>query len=399
MLYTNNHNSVSLVDTDYTTVPAYFTEGDINFQSLGIMATAECKSISNDILKTLGISELNYLEETGSSNVIYESGTISGIFEKIKMFFRKIVEKIKKIIHTFMAKMSSVFANNSSFAKKYEKEVIKKWANVSNDWSISGYKYTHLDISESKALGEIDKNTWAELTGKNLLLADFICLTPSILESVSKRDNAKNVVEDTIAAARDKKEDIQGYLRRFLLSEIAGTPFNLSQGGLDSSDFTEECFKVYRNNETDKDDLEKKDINITIVVNDVKDSAKVKKSIEKANNKFTKGVDAAIKNIDSIQKDFYSGYKNASDTEDKELMASLVQLITVSQGFLEDQKTYGVQLFSSALEAIKERTTFYKSIMVKVIGQSKKMTEESYDYSSQYSYDSGSSFMDSVQLV
>ena len=89
MLYTNNHNSVSLVDTDYTTVPTYFTEGDINFQSLGIMATAECKSISNDILKTLGIGELNYLEETGSSNVIYESGTISGIFEKIKMFFKK----------------------------------------------------------------------------------------------------------------------------------------------------------------------------------------------------------------------------------------------------------------------------------------------------------------------
>ena len=42
------------------------------------------------------------------------------------------------------------------------------------------------------------------------------------------------------------------------------------------------------------------------------------------------------------------------------------------------------------VKAIKDKVSFYKSIMVKVIGQSKKMTEESYDYSSQYYYGSGS---------
>ena len=121
-LYTNTSNYVSREVLDYTTVPTYFTEGNINFQELGIMAAAECRENSNAIIKALGVNELAYLESTGSSEVIYEASGIGGIFEKIKMVFRKIIEKIKKIFHTFIAKMQSVFGNARVFANKYGNE-------------------------------------------------------------------------------------------------------------------------------------------------------------------------------------------------------------------------------------------------------------------------------------
>ena len=454
-LYTNSSRYVSSDVLDYTNVPTYFTEGNINFQELGIVAAAECRQNSNAIIKAIGINELAYLESTGSPEVIYEASGIKNVFEKIKMVFRKIIEKVKKIFHTFMAKMQSIFINNKDFANKYSKEVIRKWANVSNEWSISGYKFTIPEVSASEKAKNMSKEQWKTIFDNNVPnhLLDVITLTefPSGSGSVMKQmiegknltpdgkaahdaastdeDKAKVLAEKdstkalnkddleaALAAARDKKEDVQEKIRGYWVTQhksfsfVGGSSGKTSEGDTvvergdipkyDASEYTEELFKLFRNGDDSKDDLEKKDIDITHVINVVKDSSKDKTNVEKAFKHFSSAIDACIKAIDREEKDYFNTIKDKT-TEEKirQREAAAVQLMSVGQDYLQFEKECGIQFESAYLQAIKDRVSFYKSIMVKVIGQSKKMTEESYDYSSQYSYDSGSSFMDSVQLV
>lgn len=397
MMYTNISNKNLY---DYTDSKPYNTEGSVNFQELGMMAVAECRESANAIFKDIGIGELAYLESTGSPYIIYEASGISGIFAKIKMVFRKIIEKVKKIFHTFFAKMGSIFKNNKSFADKYGKEVIRKWANVSNDWSISGYLYTTTDLKESKADREdATKEAWQTIIEDKSV---YTVIQPALsgvagtFSELMTKLTSVAAVEDVIAKIKDNKEKIQDRIRGTWI------PFESGFKPLDASEYTEELFKWFRNGEDSKIQVEKKDMNITAYINFVRDYETIKKNIDKSFKNFTSGVEGIIKSLDRDEKDYMntvSSKDSSVSDDDKKIAAGIVQLYATCKNLLEFDKECGIQFQSAYLNAIKEETTFYKSIMVKVIGQSKKVTEESYDYSSQYSYDSGSSFMDSVQLV
>ena len=139
-IYTNFSGYSS---SDYTSVEPF--KGDhFNYHELGIIAAAESAANQNAFMKAIALQELASMEQYGNTDVLYESVNIKGIFEKIKAFFKKIIEKIHKIFHTFVANMQSWFGNNKSFAQKYEKEVIKNWSKVSNDWEFKGYKFTNI---------------------------------------------------------------------------------------------------------------------------------------------------------------------------------------------------------------------------------------------------------------
>ena len=84
-------------------------------------------------MKSIALGELASIEQYGTEEVFYEGINIGSIIEKIKMFFKKIIEKIHKIFHTFIARMSAWFGDNKTFVRNYEKEIIKGWSNVKND--------------------------------------------------------------------------------------------------------------------------------------------------------------------------------------------------------------------------------------------------------------------------
>lgn len=128
---------------NYTQVEPFVGES-FNYHQLGIIAASEINANHNAFMKSIALSELAAIEQTGDTDVLYESVNIKGIFEKIKMFFKKIIEKIHKIFHTFMAKLQSWFGDTKDFATKYEKEVIKNWSQVSNDWDFKGYRYDNV---------------------------------------------------------------------------------------------------------------------------------------------------------------------------------------------------------------------------------------------------------------
>lgn len=418
-MYTNFSGYHSAA-TNYTEVQPFVGES-FNYHELGIMAATEMAANESAFMKGIALSELRAVEESGGTDVLYESVNFKGIFDKIKMFFKKIIEKIHKIFHTFVVKMSSWFGSNSSFAKSYEKEVVKKWANVKSDWEFKGYKYSHV-FGDSAASGaetfklEIEGAIDSEI--KNLVSG------ATSLEAIYKSNtltdaNAVNEAKNALSKFREKLDDYKEKMRGAIVKDIAdgsgitatinlGKPDASTSGisALDSSEFTDELFKVFRSGEDSKEDIPKDKIlamyggSISGMMTYIKEFDKIKKKSETTERKLTGAIDKLISDMDKAQNELIKAAKDA-DT-DKELITAkneyIVQASAVYQSLYGAASEYLTQAFSAMLQAQKEACTQAKEIAVKVIGQSKKMTE-SYDYDSDSYANEGFDFISNVKLI
>lgn len=395
-IYTNYTGSS--VSSSYTDVQPFVGE-NFNYHELGIMAATEIAHNSNSFMKSIALSELAATEQTGSTDVLYESVNIKGIFEKIKMFFKKIIEKIHKIFHTFIAKMKSWFGNNASFAKTYEKEVVKGWANIKNDWEFKGYKFSHINLNvESADAFKVECEGESEKI-KNLL--NNCDLTALI------KDEGYDT-EEEIKKMRSHMDDYKEAVRKFTIDWIKTDRFSTiiklsTGGGLDSSEYTEELFKVFRSDQDSKEDISKDDIlksyggSISGMMTYIKEFDKIKNKTEAADRKLTKGIDDLIKKVDKAQNDLIKENRDKdTDADKKKQNEIIVQGSSLYQAIYSAESEIVTQAFSALLQAQKDACVQAKEIAVKVIGQSKKITQESYDYSNN---DTGFDFIGSVKLV
>lgn len=423
-IYTNYVGSG--VSSRYTDVEPFVGE-NFNYHELGIIAASEIAANHNAFMKSIALSELAAVEQTGSTDVLYESVNIKGIFEKIKMFFKKIIEKIHKIFHTFVAKMSSWFGGNQSFAKNYEKEVIKGWANVKNDWDFKGYNFSKA-IKTKATSGELKAAVKAGggkiedlLNGK---LEDYVKAAAKIKnekynpqykdgddEDTKNPKNTYNITtsDETLAKFREKIDDIKDDLRKQIIDSVSGsTPsipltfdFNAdASGGYDQKEFTDELFKAWRNGEDSKIDMNKDEIqkcyggSISSMMSFIKDFDKTKSNLEACERAITKSIDSLINKMDKAENELLK----EKDTDQKATNEPIVQASSLYQTLWGAVSEMMTQAFSSLLQANKEACTQAKEIAVKVIGQSKKMTE-SYDYSDDSYSNGGFDFISSVKLV
>lgn len=423
-MYTNFSGYHSAA-TDYTEVQPFVGES-FNYHELGIMAATEMAANESAFMKGIALSELRAVEESGGTDVLYESVNFKGIFEKIKMFFKKIIEKIHKIFHTFVAKMSAWFGGNSSFAKSYEKEVIKKWANVKSDWEFKGYKYSHVfgDSAASGAEtfkitieGEIDGTSGK--TGLKNLISGATSLSDIYDGGLLSDANDVNDAKDELSKFREKLDDYKEKMRGAIVKDIAsgsGITTTLSLGkpdastsgisSLDSSEFTDELFKVFRSGEDSKEDIPKDKIlamyggSISSMMTYIKEFDKIKKKSETTERKLTGAIDKLISDMDKAQNELIKAAKDAE--KDKEFITAkneyIVQISAVYQSLYGAASEYLTQAFSAMLQAQKEACTQAKEIAVKVISQSKKMTE-SYDYDSDSYTNKGFDFISNVKLI
>ena len=423
-MYTNFSGYHSAA-TDYTEVQPFVGES-FNYHELGIMAATEMAANESAFMKGIALSELKALEESGGTEVLYESVNFKGIFEKIKMFFKKIIEKIHKIFHTFVAKMSSWFGSNSSFAKSYEKEVVKKWANVKSDWEFKGYNYTHV-FGDNAASGAEQFKINIEGVSSNLKNAingseSLEQLYAKLIKNEDDSNQTVREVKDELSKVREKMDDLKEKLRGTIIDNIKNnndlsTGIDLDTGkvgkdsasSLDSSEFTEELFKIFRNGEDSKEDIPKDKIlsmyggSISGMMTYIKEFDKIKKKSESAEKKLTGAIDKLIKDIDKAQNDLIKASKNAEGTDNEkktktETNETIVQVSAVYQSLYGAASEYLTQAFSAMLQAQKEACTQAKEIAVKVIGQSKKMTE-SYDYDSDSYANEGFDFISNVKLI
>lgn len=470
---------------NYTQVEPFVGES-FNYHQLGIIAASEINANHNAFMKSIALSELAAIEQTGDTDVLYESVNIRGIFEKIKMFFKKVIEKIHKIFHTFMAKLQSWFGDTKDFAIKYEKEVIKNWSQVSNNWDFKGYNFKNVTLVKAKAdeikvqcttgnqnLKDFVENGQLVTTLNKMGVSNRVTVTivssggadsitkvgdhnnqinlaniPNDLSTNSKYKKVKKAGADWAAgdefsipgdptkvvpmsgsdvdtssfdenyihSIREKLEDIKDNMRKSVIDGLKNGSFTQiipvnfeTPSGIDAKEFTEELFKVFRNDQDSKDTLEKKDIencygSISGMMNFLKDYKKITNDISTSERKITKGYDSLIKKMDKEENDLVKKNKDLfkEKGKDNEIKTNelIVQLSSLYQSIYSGVSECVTEAFAAWMTATKDCCTQAKEIAVKVINLSKKMTESyDYGYDDDRSYDGGYDFISSVKLV
>ena len=422
---------------------------DINFHEAALMAVAESERVYNNAMKEIGIAELHYLEENGQE-MIYEAVDIHGALEKIKKFFVKLIDKIKAIFHAFVTKMSSFFSENKDFATKYKKEFFRKWNDVKSDFEFKGYNFTvgdnniKADGSDSNLndLGTLSTklathcNTYKDRTGFNIAAwkwsekgsnstirvdagegtsASNIYgasakvkkrYDNSTAPNPSGDDNLKDAITDhaksineLIDKIKDDQDDIIDEIRAksiIAFASVTGAKKNyITATSMDASDASKELFEAYRNGESAKENIEKKELSSATIISDIENSDKTSRDAKKATDKVIKSIEDAIKELEKQEKELGKTDKTRA-AHGTDLRSAKLNLVVTLNGFLRNQKEILVSANGIYLQALKVKCAQSKAIVAKVIAGGKKMQRESYDYYEDNNYTG--SYLDTVVI-
>ena len=397
------------VSSNYTSVEPFDTAQRYNYHELAIIAASESAMNTNEFMKQIGLNELASIEQTGSVDMFYEAVNIKSIVDNIKKFFQKIIEKIHKIFHTFIAKLSSWFSSGADFAKKYEKEVIKNFDKMKEDLNFKGYKFKHIITGTSKISGDVK----AKITGTG---------SPTVaafLEDPTK-DKIEAMINATVNNApaggtkeiREHLDEIKDGVRKSIVDGINASGANVTgclqttfdlgvRSGYDQKEFSEELFKVFRGGEDSKEDLSKGDITTLYggvhgMMTVIKDFSKIKKNLEDGEKAMVQSIDKIIKKMDNFEDAEIKKKPDASGQGGTdEALVGVSALYRDFWGFVKEAQT---QAFGAALQAQKEYCTQAKQIAVMAIGLSKKVQEESTDMTGEYTGSSFGGFLENCKL-
>lgn len=300
-----------------------------------LMHVYETECNYNAMMKSVGLSELKYYQETGKDLFVNEAGAFGGFIEKAKALFKKIIEKIKAIFKKFMAKVNSFTMSDKDFVKKYEKDILRK------------------DVSEMEFTGyEKMKNGAPEVT-LNYKKADEIT---GMISNVSFND-ADQKARDT-DAINEQIETNRGQI--------------LGKGSMSESEFRDELKEMLYG------DKETFDVDSTMVRNaltTIKDTSKDVKAVEKEQKEITNAIEKYIKALDKcaseFNKSFNADIKNKSDGEVRGANYGTQRInntISLQKAFSNDMTI----AFGMLAQARKDANRQAKALCVKVMSYSKK---------------------------
>jgi len=348
--------------------------------ALNIVAESELNF--NKLMQAVAKDELGYLQENGVE-MVYESGTASGFIEKLKAFFLKIWEKIKGLFRKFFAKINSYLIDDKKFADKYKDRVIN--ANL-KDFKFKGFKFTNLDSNSAQAkdmfnaaLGKLDGgNTFATYN------KDY----GSIVNSVNMNNDSKK--EEIKRAVEKFNEDEQD-----LLEEARGATINC--GSCTSTEFTEELFKYFRDDETSKEEKELSDLgtNPSDLLSIISTTKKTIDLTKKDLSDFERSIKDITKALDKASRDLTNAIPDKDKNKDEqEAMSIAVQVVNIWAKIRKDALAIAQVVNGAKLTAIKDRNRQAKAICVALVGR--KSIKESYD---DYSYNEGASFLSELNFI
>ena len=325
----------------------------------GYVLVAEAEENWNNIMKAVGIHELNVLEATGSE-VIYEANDVKSFLEKIKDFFKMIWEKIVAVFKKFFAMIDSWIKSDKDFVKRYEK-ALKGMTNT-KDFKFKGFKYTVDKVSVKDAANKT-KSVFAGIVPgyDNQAAADSL---------VQLSDPSK--FEDIIGEF-DKKDE---YIEKARAAIVGAT------GTMDSKEFNEELSKKLRNGEDSKDEYGLSDLGgINEILSAISGAADAKKAAEGEYKELKRLIDALIKKIDKWKGEFDKAVDNNN----------LSSIAAKYSSLLKDDLALLQIVNTAKLQAIKEENRQAKAICVKLLTYKPK--NESVTH-----YGESGSFLDGVVL-
>lgn len=214
------------------------------------------------------------ISEATSDQVVLES--FSDFFTSVKNIIDKFLKFIKSLFERFLNTLASI-VNSDKYLNKHKKDLDKFKA--ADEFRMMGYKYTFQDnIPSASAALEFSRN----------LLGDELYSGTGAL-----------TVEDIKSAIQNMNLDA-------LYDAFRGEVIGQSSKNISASDFSEELFRVFRNDELDTEELE---IDATYV-RQAKDRyfgyAKEKSNVERQR----KAIDQAYRNIEKQVKEIVSNNGN-----------------------------------------------------------------------------------------
>ena len=254
----------------------------------------------------------------GDSNIINES--FSDFFNKIKDIIKKFIEWIKKVFKEFVAKLAAL-VGSEKYIKKNAK-LLNKFSSE-DEFEFQGYKYTHIEsydgIPQAKAVdaftGSATTNGVMDLSfvdnfknsndgyydfgsGMNNKFDDLDANNQYDSAEINRRKTATEKINSDLSKKiddiSDKNEDFYEKFRGIVIGK-ANEKF-------DSKEFTEELFKIFRD---DSDSTS----SITIDSGFINDAYRrfdkykdVVKAIEKNKNDMVKDYEDLEKYLDKMIK-------------------------------------------------------------------------------------------------
>lgn len=290
----------------------------INIDNIGY-ADIELKNYSfvqegYDFILEIGRDYMNaekafYTEVLGSygdDEIITES--FDGFFNKIKDIIRKFIEWIKKIFKEFVVKINSLFSSEK-YIKKNQK-LLNKFESQ-DEFEFNGYEFTYIESSNVPqanaceifdSASNFNNGITQSLTGNkgvNWNSYKTVVNNMNIEDDTTStiRDNITTTLNNNLDTMTDELNDHDDLLDKFRALVI-----NKSNDKIDSSDFPNELFMIFRNGEDTPSDIT---IDSTYVMEAYRRFDKYKdvvKAIEKNQKAIIKDYEALEKYLDKFIK-------------------------------------------------------------------------------------------------
>lgn len=290
----------------------------INIDNIGY-ADIELKNYSfvqegYDFILEIGRDYMNaekafYTEVLGSygdDEIITES--FDGFFNKIKDIIRKFIEWIKKIFKEFVVKINSLFSSEK-YIKKNQK-LLNKFESQ-DEFEFNGYEFTYIESSNVPqanaceifdSASNFNNGITQSLTGnKGVNWNNY----KTNVNNINVEDDVTSTNRDTITITLNNNLDtMTDELNDHddLLDKFRALVINKSNDKIDSSDFPNELFMIFRNGEDTPSDIT---IDSTYVMEAYRRFDKYKdvvKAIEKNQKAIIKDYEALEKYLDKFIK-------------------------------------------------------------------------------------------------
>lgn len=242
----------------------------------------------------------------GDDEIITES--FDGFFNKIKDIIRKFIEWIKKIFKEFVVKINSLFSSEK-YIKKNQK-LLNKFESQ-DEFEFNGYEFTYIEsgnVPQANACEVFNSATnfnngiTQSLTGNkgvnwNNYKTNVNNINVEDDATSTDRDNITTTLNNNLDTMTDELNDHDDLLDMFRALVI-----NKSNDKIDSSDFPNELFMIFRNGEDTPSDIT---IDSTYVMEAYRRFDKYKdvvKAIEKNQKAIIKDYEALEKYLDKFIK-------------------------------------------------------------------------------------------------
>ena len=254
-----------------------------DMQEAGYDAIIAMNENYNAIMRRVAYTEAAALEETGREYV-YTEGVLGDMYNTIKSFLMKIWERIKSLFKRFIMIIDSYAKNDKDFAKKYQKQIFSKSGDTS-DFTFKGYKW---DIDNS--------GFQAAMTACSTKSDSHWKTSGERTETQRDRYDSKESYEKNVDKESDAMETLRGEIYNAFTSKhkVSGNTT------LTSEEFRKEVHELFRGGETEKEELDSKDLDVHNMYNHLIQSQQDKKNAKTAFDTAKKSIDQDIKELERL---------------------------------------------------------------------------------------------------